>query len=307
MELHQLRYFQAVARFRSFTRGAEHEHVAQPSLSQQIHKLEDELGARLFNRLGRRVTLTAFGERFLDHATRVLLELEGARQEIQEIQGLRRGSVSLGAIPTLAPFLLPRILKAFAASCPGITVKVQEDLTASLLARLSEGELDLALLTLPIRGHEFAARPLLDDRMLLAVPASHAVWKQRPRRVTFREVANEPLLLLKDGHCFRDDVLKICKRGRANPNVVFEGGQFDTLISLVASGAGITLIPEMAREHYRRSGIGLVEFQPPEPHRTVGIVRAKDKFVAPGSQALIEVIVRAFSPPRPTAAENRRE
>src|SRR5487761_1890533 len=136
MELHQLRYFRAVARFRSFTRAAEHEHVAQPSLSQQIRKLEDELGARLFNRLGRRVTLTAFGERFLDHAARVLQELEGARQEIQYIQGLRRGCVSLGAIPTLAPFLLPRILKAFAASCPGITVKVQEDLTASLLARL---------------------------------------------------------------------------------------------------------------------------------------------------------------------------
>ncbi|MGH9433875.1 MAG: LysR family transcriptional regulator, partial [Terriglobia bacterium] len=209
MEFRQLRYFRAVARFRSFTRAAEHEHVAQPSLSQQIRKLEDDLGARLFNRLGRRITLTAFGERFLEHATRVLLELEGARQEIQEIQGLRRGSVSLGAIPTVAPFLLPRILKAFAASCPGITVKVREGLTASLLSHLADGELDLALLTLPVRG-EFTTRPLLEDRMLLAVPSSHAVWKRRPRRVAFRDVASEPLLLLKDGHCFRDDVLKVC-------------------------------------------------------------------------------------------------
>jgi LysR family transcriptional regulator, hydrogen peroxide-inducible genes activator len=290
MEFRQLRYFRAVARFRSFTRAAEHEHVAQPSLSQQIHKLEDDLGARLFNRLGRRVTLTPFGERFLEHATRVLLELDGARQEIQEIQGLRRGRVSLGAIPTLAPYLLPRILKTFAASCPGITVNVREGLTLSLLSQLSDGEMDLALLTLPVRG-EFTVRSLLEDRMLLAVPSTHAIWKRRPRRVAFRDVVNEPLLLLKDGHCFRDDVLKICKRGRANPNVVFEGDQFDTLISLVASGAGITLLPEMARKHYHRSGVGFLEFQPPAPRRIIGIVRAKNKLVAPGTQALIDAIV----------------
>jgi LysR family hydrogen peroxide-inducible transcriptional activator len=296
MELHQLRYFRAVARCRSFTRAAEHEHVAQPSLSQQIRKLEDELDARLFNRLGRRVTLTAFGERFLQHATRVIQELEGAKQEIQEIQGLRRGSVSLGVIPTLAPFLLPRILKSFATACPGINVKVWEDLTGSLRAHLSDGELDLALLTLPIRGSEVTARPLMEDRMLLAVPANHPLRASRTRRVSFREVAREPLLLLKDGHCFRDDVLKICKRGRMNPNVAFEGGQFDTLIALVASGAGVTLIPEMARDHYRHSGVALLEFQPPEPRRVIGIVRVRDQFVSPGAQALMDVIIETLSP-----------
>ncbi|HUU13315.1 MAG TPA: LysR family transcriptional regulator [Terriglobia bacterium] len=129
MELHQLRYFMAVARFGSFTRAAEHEHVAQPSLSQQIRKLEDELGVRLFDRLGRRSKLTPLGVRFLEHARRVLAEVEGARQEVEELLGLRRGTVWVGAIPTVAPYLLPKTLAAFAKADPEIAVSVKEDLT----------------------------------------------------------------------------------------------------------------------------------------------------------------------------------
>lgn len=290
MEIHQLRYFMGVARFRSFTRAAEHEHVAQPSLSQQIRKLEDELGARLFNRLGRKITLTPSGERFQEHARRALAELDGARQEVEELMKLRVGSVCVGAIPTLAPYLLPHVLTAFARACPNITVNVREDLTNSLLRQLSDGELDLALLSLPVRGAEFITEALLDDPMLLAIPTRHRLWRSRRRRVSFREVADEPFMLLKDGHCFRDDVLQICKQSRLNPNVVFEGGQFDTLVAMVAAGAGITLLPEMSRQHYQRGGVGLLEFLPPQPTRTVGMVRSKYKFLTPATGAFIEVI-----------------
>src|SRR5438309_2064675 len=149
MELHQLRYFLAVAHCRSFTKAAEREHVAQPSLSQQIRKLEDDLGARLFNRLGRKITLTTFGEHFQNHARRVLAELEGARHEVAALIGLRRGTVSVGAIPTVAPYLLPKALTAFAKACPGVTVAVHEDLTNSLLKQRTGGGLDLAVFSLP--------------------------------------------------------------------------------------------------------------------------------------------------------------
>jgi LysR family hydrogen peroxide-inducible transcriptional activator len=295
MELHQLRYFQAVARFRSFTRAAEHEHVAQPSLSQQIRKLENELGAPLFDRLGRRIRLTALGERFLEHARRVLADLEGARRDVDEVLGLGRGQVSIGVIPTVAPFLLPSALARCAREFPEVSVRVREDLTNSLLRQLAEGEIDLALLSLPVKGPEFVAEALLADRMLLAVPPKHPLWRQR-RRVVVRDVAQESFLLLKDGHCFREDVLELCKASRMNPHVVFEGGQFDTLVAMVEAGAGVTLLPEMARRRYRHAGVRLLDFLPPQPARTIGVVKAKNKFQTEATRAFIDVLKRACPP-----------
>jgi len=290
MELHQLRYFLAVARFRSFTRAAEHEHVAQPSLSQQIRKLEDELGGRLFDRLGRKIALTLLGARFLEHARRALEEVEGARHEATELLGLRRGAVALGAIPTVAPYLLPRVLPVFRKAHPHISVTVHEDLTSALLVQLADGELDLALLSLPVRGGEFEAVPLYKEAMVLAVPRGHFLRRRARGAVSFAEVAQEPFLLLKDGHCFRDDVLEICKRSRLSPHVAFEGGQFDTLVAMVAAGAGITLLPETACPHFRRPGVTLVDLRPPRPTRTIGFVRAKNKYLTPAARALIQVL-----------------
>lgn len=295
MELHQVRYFQAVAHCSSFTRAAAREHVAQPSLSQQILKLEDELGARLFNRLGRKVTLTPFGELFAGHAQRILLELEGARHDIEDIKGLKRGGVSLGVIPTVAPYLLPALLGAFRSAGPLITTTIREDLTGSITARLAGGELDLALLSLPLPSSEFVAEAVLSDRMLLALPARHRLLRPHPRRIGFHEVVEEPFLLLKDGHCFRDDVLNLCKRAHMNLNIVFEGGQFDTLLALVAAGLGVTLLPEMGRARFRHSGVRLVELRKPEPHRTIGLVRWRAKFLSPAARLLIELTQKVFA------------
>ncbi len=289
MEIHQLRYFLAVARFQSFTRAAEHEHVAQPSLSQQIRKLERELGAPLFDRMGRRIRLTALGERFLEHARRVLTDLDGARREVDEMLGLGRGRVAVGAIPTIAPFLLPQALARCARDFPGISVSVREDLTHSLLAQLADGEIDLALLSLPVKRPEFREEPLVADRMLLAVSPRHPLWRKR-QPVTLRDLSREPFLLLKDGHCFREDVLRLCQLSRLNPQVVFEGGQFDTLVAMVAAGAGVTLLPEMSRWHYRHAGVRLLEFREPQPARTIGVVKAKEKFQTEAARVFLSVL-----------------
>jgi LysR family hydrogen peroxide-inducible transcriptional activator len=297
MELHQLRYFLAVARFRSFTRAAEHAHVAQPSLSQQIRKLEHELGSPLFDRLGKTIRLTSLGERFQNHARRILADLEGARREVDEMLGAGHGEVSAGIIPTLAPFVLPRALSLCANSFPQIAVSIREELTDSLLHYLSEGELDLALMGRPGKRKELIAEPLFEDRMLLAVPLRHRLWRRRRSYVAFHEVAKEPFLLLKDGHCFREDVLRVCQRSRLNPNVVFEGGQLDTLVAMVAAGAGVTLLPEIARDHYRNAGVGLLEFQPPSPTRVIAVVRPRHKFLTSSAQAFIEVIKKITRPP----------
>ncbi len=293
MELHQLRYFLAVAHYRSFTRAAEHEHVAQPSLSQQIRKLEGELGSPLFDRLGHKIRLTALGERFQEHTRRVLRDLENARREADEILQVAHGQVNLGVIPTVAPFLLPRALAAYARAYPGITVRVAEDLTPALLRRLAEGEIDLALLSLPVKGPEYVAQPLVRDRMFLAVSRHHRLARRPGRRVTLREVAREPFLLLKDGHCFRDDVLQVCRLSRLNPRVAFEGGQFDTLVAMVAAGAGVTLLPEMTRAHYRHAAVRLLDFAPPVPVRTIGTVRLRGKFLTRATKAFMEVLKEA--------------
>jgi len=290
MEMCQIRYFLAVARHRSFTRAAEHEHVAQPSLSQQIRKLEDELGGRLFDRLGRKIALTPLGEKFFDHARRVLEEVEGARHEVAELLGLRNGSVAVGAIPTVAPYWLPRVLPAFRRDFPNIRVTVREDLTHALVEQLTQGELDLALLSLPVVRGALVCERLVREPMFLAVPSGHPLARRGMRNVGLGEIASEALLLLKDGHCFRDDVLQICKRARVEPQVAFEGGQLDTLVAMVAAGAGITLLPEMALPHFRRPGVKLIELAQPQPTRSIGIVRARDKYVTPATRAFIRVL-----------------
>lgn len=307
MELHQLRYFLAVSHSRSFTRAAEHEHVAQPSLSQQIRKLEDELGAQLFNRLGRSITLTRFGERFEPRARRVMDEIEGARQEMDEMLGLRRGHINLGALPTLAPYLLPSILAGFSRTYPGIAVNMREGLTNSMLADLAFGDLDLALLRLPVGGAEFVSEFLLKEGMLLAVPRRHALSRRSRQAVTLKDLAEERFLLLKDGHCFRDDVLEICKRCRVNPNVVFEGGQFDTLVAMVAAGNGVTLLPEMARPHYQHAGVRLIDFAPPSPTRTLGMVRVKGKFLTPSTRVFMEYVRKAYRLTSGPVSRERRQ
>ena len=294
MELRQLRYFMAVSRCRSFTRAAERERIAQPSLSQQIRKLEDELGARLFDRLGRKIRLTAFGDRFQEHARRVLEEVEGARQEIQELLGLRRGSLFVGAIPTVAPYYLPAALQAYARSYPEIQVNVREDLTASLLNYLRDGELDLALMSLPVDGTDLIAAALKIEKLFLVVPSSSPKWRHRDGRVAIRDIAEEPIMLLKDGHCFRDDILEICKKARISPKVAFEGGQFDTLAAMVAAGFGITLLPDMARSHYKRAGTRFVEFAESPPVRTIGWVRLKEKLLGPSARAFIATLEKTL-------------
>ncbi len=290
MEMCQIRYFLAVARHRSFTRAAEHEHVAQPSLSQQVRKLEDELGGRLFDRLGRKIALTPLGEKFFDHARRVLEEVEGARHEVAELLGLRSGRVSVGAIPTVAPYLLPRVLPVFRRNFPHIKLTVREDLTSALVEQLTQGELDLALLSLPVGRGSLVCERLVREPMFLVAPVGHRLARRGRGTVNLGEVAREALLLLKDGHCFRDDILQVCKRARLEPQVAFEAGQLDTLVAMVTAGIGITLLPEMALPHFRRAGVKLIELAHPQPTRTIGFARARDKYVTPAARAFMQAL-----------------
>src|SRR5687767_1858731 len=218
MELHQLEYLLAIAEEASFSRAARRLGVAQPSLSQQVRKLEDELGHRLLDRLPKGVVATEAGRQLLEHARRVLAEIADARRRIGDTPGHVTGALSVGAIPTIAPFLLPGALRRFAGRWPDVKLDVVEDVTSRLLGMLERGELDVAVLS----------------------------SADVPPTVHCERVAAERLLVLQEMHCLAGQVTRFCEReSRARPAVFMRGAQLSTIAAMVAAGLGVSVVPEM--------------------------------------------------------------
>ncbi|GAC1623058.1 MAG: LysR family transcriptional regulator [Candidatus Acidiferrum sp.] len=268
MELHQLRYFCSVADTGSFSRAAEQSHVSQPSLSQQIQKLEGELGARLFDRLGRSIRLTDLGKTFLPRARAVLRELEAAKGDVADRLNSIGGSIAVGVIPTIAPYFLPPVLTSFSRKFPQAHLTVTEEITPVLLDRLRAGTVDVAILALPIRGHEFETSTLLTERLFAALPGKHSLASRRS--LSLNDVRREPFLFLRDGHCFRDTAAAACHRARLAPQIIFESGQFSSLLSMVGAGMGVSIVPEMAIE--KNSSCKFVRIADEDATRVVGAV-----------------------------------
>ena len=289
MELHQLRYFCAVARSGNFTRAAEAEHIAQPSLSQQILKLEDELGARLFNRFPRSARLTQFGAAFLPRAEAILRQTGEAKTQIQEMAGADKGQVVIGAIPTIAPYFLPATLASFTKQHAGVTVNVVEDMTSVLLEKLHEGRIDLALLVLPVPGEGLACEELIREPMFAVLPDNHRLAKRK--KIDLRQISADSFLLLKEGHCFRENTVSACRRSRMQPHVVFESGQFSTILAMVAAGMGVSLVPRMAVE--KRAGCRFIPLADARASRRVGLVQLKSRYSTRAQIALIEHLKRS--------------
>jgi LysR family hydrogen peroxide-inducible transcriptional activator len=289
MEIHQLRYFCAVARHGTFTRASEVEHVAQPSLSQQILKLEAELGARLFDRLPRSAKLTVFGRAFLPKAERILRELEAAKTELLEMSGNEKGEVSVGIIPTIAAYLLPRLLNGFEKRHPQISVKIFEDITPVLLQRLHEGTIDLAIAAVPIDGSELATEELFEEKFYAVLPEKHRIASRKS--IGLAELNHEPFLLLKEGHCFRDSVIAACRKSKISPSVVFESGQFATILAMVAAGMGVSAVPAMAVQPH--PGCKFIPISGKDSTRKVGIVSSRHHFQGRAQRMLITQIREA--------------
>src|SRR4051794_9816842 len=287
MELRQLRYFCAVAETASFSRAANKTHVSQPSLSQQIQKLEQELGVRLFDRLGRSVRLTEPGRAFLPRARNILHEIEEASSNIHETATIIGGSVSLGVIPTVAPYFLPRRLAVFSKKYPNVRVTVVEEITALLLEALRSGGVDVAMLALPLpaRSHEFLSFPVVTEKLFAVLPKRHALARQP--QVALDDLRDEPFLLLRDGHCFRDTALDLCKQARMHPKVVFESGQFSSILSMVAAAMGISIVPNMAVDtHF--SDCRFVPLDDEQARRTIGAVVLRGRLLTRAQNAFLE-------------------
>jgi LysR family hydrogen peroxide-inducible transcriptional activator len=282
MEVHRLRYFCAVARMGSFTRAAEEEGIAQPSLSQQILKLEAEMGAPLFQRLGRSVRLTQCGEMLLPQAQAILRQFADAKRSVQGLLTGVKGRLVVGSIPTIMPFFVANHAASFLREYPEVDLHLIENTTAHLVEGLQAGDLDLAILGLPAPGHDLVCAELFRERILVVAPLKHRL--AGAAAVDLRELRQERLLLLREGHCFRDNALAVCRKARLIPNAVFESDQFASIFAMVAAGAGISLAPEMAAK--AAEGCRLLPLHP-ESFRRVGYAQVRRRFRPPAQNAFV--------------------
>ena len=243
MELHQLRYFVATAHAGNFSRAAEQCCVSQPSLSQAIQKLERGLGQRLFDRLGRKALLTDAGRLLLERASAILAAVDDACQRVKDFDQLADGTLAVGAIPTVAPYLLPDALKGFLRLCPKVELTVHEDLTRHLLEAVAAGELDLAIVALPIHDERLTVEVLFSESLLLALPPKHRLLTRR--RITMEDVMDERFILLDEMHCLGEQILSICKSSGCH-RIACRSTQLSTVQQLIGMGQGVSLLPAMS-------------------------------------------------------------
>lgn len=286
--LRQLEYFCAVARSGSFTKAADDLGIAQPTLSEQIGRLEQSLGVALFERLNRRVELTALGQAILPRAQALLEEAAALREQCEQaLQGVR-GPLRVGAIPTILPYFLAPLLKEFAGRYPDVNLHVREGTTAELMEQVREGVIDVAILSLPVEGAGLVMKQLFREPLYLAVAESHPL--AQVERVQLRKLSNERLLILRDGHCLRDETLALCDRTRARFAGQFEADQFLTIFEWIRAGFGVSIVPAMAR--CLAAGCRLIELEP-KAERRIGYIRLELRFLSKALEAFTSFLQEA--------------
>jgi LysR family hydrogen peroxide-inducible transcriptional activator len=283
MEIHQLRYFCAVARTGSFTRAAEELGIAQPSLSQQIRALEKQIGTPLFERLGRSTRLTVYGEALYQPALAILRQVTEAQAAIDDLQQGVKGRLRIGVIPTIMPYFIAPHAGDFVAQFPELDVQFVEDTTAHLLENLQSGDLDMAVASLPVRNRDIVCSELFRDPLLIAVAHGHPLAGRQ--ELDLQDLRDERLVLLKEGHCLHDNVLVACTRHRPRLEAVFETDQMASIFQLVRSGFGVTMIPSMAASH--AAGCKLIPMKS-DGFRRIGYLRARRHIV---SRSMREFVV----------------
>ncbi|MEM7030250.1 MAG: LysR family transcriptional regulator [Chloroflexota bacterium] len=243
MEIHQLQYFVAVAETGGFSRAAKRCNVAQPSLSQQIIKLEQELGEKLFDRLGRSIALTEAGKVLLPKAKLILTEVQDIRRNVVNEIETGKGHLSVGFIPTIAPFVLPVVLKSFKGHYPSATLSVTEDLTDGLIEKLVDAEIDVGIMSLPIK-HKLIATETLATEPLLVI-ASDEIGLQTSKPTSTVDLEGVPFIALNEVHCLGEQIQAYCYEHKVSPDIVCQTAQLTTVKGCVESGLGISLIPKM--------------------------------------------------------------
>lgn len=287
MELSQLRYVMAVADTGNFTRAAARSNIAQPSLSQQIIKLERELGHKLFHRMGRKAVLTEAGTVFLERARRILFEVEDATKELGDHPSLER-RITVGAIPTLAPYLLPTLITRCRKRFPNLQVNIREDFKVTLIQEILEGELDLALATLPVADPSIQVEVLWKEPLILAVAKGHPLASKE--RVIGSDLANETFILLGSSSSLTAQVRRFCGENNFEPRIGSRCAQVATVKALVGIGTGISILPRVARSAEDEDSLVYITLADAEPFREIAVLRHMQRYQTRGAEQFLSLL-----------------
>jgi len=294
MEIHQLRYFVAVADEGSFSRAAAKVRVAQPSLSQQIRKLEAEVGQPLFDRLPRSVVLTEAGRCFIDYARQILASIGDARRCVDELKDEVAGRLAVGAIPTIAPYVLPELVVTFQKHYPEVTLDIVEDVTEGITRRIEAGELDVALASTCQQSPTLRRESLGNEPLLALVPEGHALAKKT--LVELDDLKSQRFLLLHEMHCLSQQVHHLLESRRLRPEIALAGSQLSTIANMVAAEIGVSIVPQMMVNHQATPGCVSLPFAPPVPERELNLLYNPLRFQSKAAAAFRQEATAALSP-----------
>ncbi|MEO6244844.1 MAG: LysR family transcriptional regulator [Opitutaceae bacterium] len=298
MELHQLRYFVAIAETGNFTRASERNHVSQPSLSQQIQKLETEIGHKLFHRLGRKAVLTEAGTAFLERARRILFEVENATKELGDKRGLGR-RITVGAVQTVMPYLITPLIAKLRNEHPNLLIGAREDFRGSLLRAVIEGDVDLAVVPQPVKDHRISIEPLFTEPLLLVVGRSHRIASRS--EISVADLVEETFVSLGDSSSLAAQIQAFFGDLQFRPNIAFRCAQVATLKQIVASGLGISLLPELARQADDHESLTYLRLTGSEPRRELVVIRHLQRYQSRGAEQFL-ALLREHVGARETAA-----
>ncbi len=290
LTIKQLRYFEALVRHSHFGRAADACAISQPAMSVQIRELEESLGTDLFERGARQVRLTSFGEEFALRVREILRSVDELGDLARASQDRLTGRLRIGVIPTIAPYLLPTIVGNLTRTYEGLDIHVRETLTRKLIAEVAEGRLDTAIVALPISEPSLNEVALFAENFVLVRPGEDE-GKPVPNAEKLREMR---LLLLEEGHCFRDQALSFCNMHSLGPRELLDGSSLSTLVQMVSAGIGVTLIPEMAvAVETRSASVSVARFKNPQPSRTIGMIWRKTSPLGKQLKEIAEVVRRS--------------
>ncbi len=296
MELRQLQYAVQLAIDKNFSRAAEKLHIAQPSLSQQIAKLEKELGLLLFQRNTNSVDLTYAGSIFTERAQKILDMAAQLRSEMDDISQMRKGRLMIGSLPITGAHIWPHVLPVFQQKYPEIEIVLVEEHSSVLEQLTANGQTDISLLTLPLQEKSLDHISLIDEEIYLAVPPKHPLADKKDG-VSLPELADEPFILLKKGQGFRHTSIQLCEDAGFSPRIVFESSNIETVQSLVAAGMGIAFVPQMvARAGWsQHTPVYLTIREPYTPFRTIVIAHKRDRYMTKAADAFIQTMLEAMN------------